>query len=259
MNKKSYRNLEFLESDEARDIRILSEYNYIHSELIKKNVKDTIVLFGSARIQEEKNIDNLIRELGLENYDSNKVKRLKNLAKLSKYYKEAEEISKLITEWGLTIASSSKEKRLLVCTGGGPGIMEAGNKGAKLAGGTSLALNISLPFEKSNLYTDPELTFEFHYFFMRKLWFLHLCKAVIVFPGGYGTIDELFETLTLLQTQKTKKNIPVLLYGNEFWNKVLNLSILVDYMLISERDLELINFVDSPKEVITILKEKVVL
>ncbi|MCB1192708.1 MAG: LOG family protein [Leptospiraceae bacterium] len=259
MNKKSFRNIDYLESEDARDLRILSEYNYPHSEFIKKNVKDTIVMFGSARIKEASNIKQMILDLESKEPQSKELKLLKNLASLSNFYDDARELSKMITEWGIKISNHKEEKRLLVCTGGGPGIMEAGNRGAKEAGGTSVALNISLPLERTNPYTDPELSFDFHYFFMRKLWFLYLSKGVVVFPGGFGTIDELFETLTLIQTNKNEKNIPILLYGKKFWEGVINFSALVEYMLISENDMKLIHFVDSPIDAFNLLKENVIL
>ncbi|MDH3252347.1 MAG: LOG family protein, partial [Ignavibacteria bacterium] len=171
---------------------------------------------------------------------------------MSRYYEDTVELSRLITQWAKKIDTV---RRFVVCSGGGPGIMEAANKGAYLAKGKSVGLNISLPFEQfANPYISDDLNFEFHYFFMRKFWFVYLAKALVIFPGGFGTLDELMEVLTLLQTDKIKKKMTVIIYGSEYWNKVLNLEAMVRYGVISEKDLSLFKFMDTPKEAFLYLK-----
>ncbi|MCC6275075.1 MAG: TIGR00730 family Rossman fold protein [Leptospiraceae bacterium] len=256
MPLKAYENQNFIHSKEARTIRILSEYYHPKVQLDEQNVMDTIVLFGSARIHErsvvEKEIEGLIRNKA----DEKQINRAKNRLNLCRYYDEARILSKMITEWGREI--SQTEKRLLVCTGGGPGIMEAGNRGALDAGGVSVALNISLPFEQvPNSYVTNGLCFEFHYFFMRKFWFLNLSKGLIVFPGGFGTMDELFETLTLMQTRKTSEILPIIMYGSDFWKKMIHFDVLIENSLIHEDDLDLLHFVDSPLEAMRVLRKEI--
>jgi uncharacterized protein (TIGR00730 family) len=164
---------------------------------------------------------------------------------LCRYYQEARTLARLITEWSLSLAAPSG--RYIVCSGGGGGIMEAANRGAADAGGRSIGLNISLPHEqRPNPYITRGLGFEFHYFFMRKLWFAHLARALIVFPGGFGTLDELTEILTLAQTQKLERKIPILLYGSSYWNEIINFQALIRHGVISASDLELFSFVDEP-------------
>lgn len=262
MGIKPYRNAEFLESDDARDIRILSDYSLPNSILNKQKVKDTVVMFGSARILPPEKGQKKMQDLLSYNAPEKEIAKIKKLMKLSSYYTDAVELAKKITLWGKEIAATddTDEKRLLVCTGGGPGIMEAGNRGAKEAGGKSIALNISLPSEQEpNPFVDPDLNFEFNYFFIRKLWFVHLAKAIVVFPGGYGTADELFETLTLIQTKKVRDSVPVLLYGSDFWKGLVNFDLFVEYSLISEEDLDIFQFVDTPDQAMSILKEKIIL
>ncbi|MEM7182182.1 MAG: TIGR00730 family Rossman fold protein [Spirochaetota bacterium] len=261
MGIKSYRNADFLESDAARDIRILTDYTYPNSEFNKQKVRDTIVLFGSARIPEKTEGEKALQKMQSSGQVSAKqIADYQKRLQLHNYYEAAQKVGYMITKWGQQVAEGSEEKRLLVCTGGGPGIMEAGNRGAREAGGQSVALNISLPHEQSaNAYVSPELSFEFSYFFMRKLWFIHLAKAVIVFPGGFGTADELFETLTLLQTKKISNSIPVLLYGSEFWKKVISFEAFLEYGMISEEDLELFEYVDSPEKTLEVLQQRVIL
>jgi uncharacterized protein (TIGR00730 family) len=236
MTPEAHKNQDFLESDDARHLRILADYSYAESILEKENIQDTIVIFGSARIHP---------------IATGKKKNL------SKYYDETVAISKSLTEWSLSISTPGLQDRLLICTGGGPGIMEAGNKGAWLAGGKSIALNIKLPHEQyPNPFVLPGLTFTFHYFFIRKLWFMSLAQAVIVMPGGFGTIDELFETLTLIQTKRASK-IPVVLYGSNFWNHVIHWQYLLDNELIEESDLELFYISDSVEDTIAYLKKTI--
>ncbi len=245
---KAYKNLKFLMSPAAREIRILSEFLEPKSRFMQKKIKDTIVFFGSARIMPksiaQKNLEILKKS---KKPDPGQLKKCKIDLKNSAYYEDAVELSKRLTEW--SINRYGKNNRLLICSGGGPGIMEAANKGASLAGGSSIGLNISLPFEQtSNPYIDEELNFEFHYFFMRKFWFAYLAKAMVIFPGGFGTLDELFEILTLIQTGKIKKGIKIIIYDTKYWSEIINLKKLSEYKMISESDLDLFKFCDTVDE-----------
>src|SRR5690242_5554029 len=198
----AYREEAFLQSPESRPLRILSEYLWPLSHFQEEKIQDTVVFFGSARITEE--------------------------GPLAGYYRDARELARLVTVWAKGMSES--RQRFVVCSGGGPGIMEAANRGASDAGGKTIGLNIGLPFEqRPNPYITPELCFEFHYFFMRKFWFAYLAKALVVFPGGFGTLDEMCEILTLAQTRKLESKILILLYGSEFWKEVLNFDALVKY------------------------------
>ena len=209
----------FIGSDAARPLRILAEYLEPLDAFRREQIKDTIVFFGSARLREN--------------------------GPLGRYYQEARSLARLITEWSMSLSSSTG--RFVVCSGGGGGIMEAANRGAADAGGRSIGLNISLPHEqRPNPYITPELGFEFHYFFMRKLWFAHLAKALIVFPGGFGTLDELTEIITLAQTKKLEREIPILLYGESYWNEIINFKALVRHEVIGAEDLNLFTFIDEP-------------
>ncbi|TGL87892.1 TIGR00730 family Rossman fold protein [Leptospira congkakensis] len=242
MTDLAFENQNFLWGNEAGPVRILSEYLHPKTEFQTQGITDTIVVFGSARIPAP------------ETQKSNPPTALENL---SNYYAEATAFAKLISEWAETLKSERPGRNLNICTGGGPGIMEAGNRGAREAGAKSVALNIVLPHEQHvNPYVDPELAFEFHYFFMRKLWFMKACRGMVAFPGGFGTFDELFETLTLVQTGK-KSKIPILLYGKEFWTQVINFKKLAEMRLISEEDLDLFGFADSPEEALRFFQEKI--
>ena len=260
---KAYKNNGFLNSKDARGIRILTEFYEPLSRFTHFKIKGTIVVFGSARIKPPK-VANLILRKAKSKYSSaknnNNLKSLndaKNIVKISKYYNDAVELSKLLTEWSLKL---KEPNHFVICTGGGPGIMEAANKGAKLAKGKTIGLNISLPFEqKPNPFISPEFNFEFHYFFMRKFWFMYLGKALIAFPGGFGTLDELMELLTLMQTLKIKKKISVVLYGKEYWDDIINFKKLVDYGMISEDDMDLFKFANTPKAAFNILKNDLLL
>jgi len=253
---KSYKNIDFLNSTEARSLRILSEYLEPGRRLRMNGVHDTIVMFGSARTLPgevaRSRFQNAKADLERAVSDVEKVEAEKQIrmaeAKLrnSRYYDEARMLSRRLTQW----SQSNKDGRYAVCTGGGPGIMEAGNRGAAdVEGGRSVGLGISLPFEEEvNQYVPAELAFEFHYFFMRKYWFLYLAKALVVFPGGFGTLDELAELLTLRQTGKVTKNLPIVLYGTDYWSRVLNLDVMLEYGTISEKDLLLFHNSDSVDE-----------
>ena len=222
----AYRNEEFLDTPDARALRILSEYLYPLSHFRKEKIHDTIVFFGSARTF----------ETGVN----------------GRYYADARELARRVTEWSNGLKNSNR--RFVICSGGGPGIMEAANRGAQDAGGKTVALNIGLPFEqRPNPFVTPELCFEFHYFFMRKFWFAYLAKALVVFPGGFGTLDELTEILTLVQTQKLVKKMVVLLYGSQFWHEVINFPALVKHGMIAESDLNLFQFVDDVDTAFSIL------
>ncbi len=224
----AYKNEEFLDSDDGRPVRILAEYLQPMQAFHRERICDTIVFFGSARIKPD--------------------------GPLGRYYDEARELARLVTTWSQGQVSPSR--RYVVCTGGGPGIMEAANRGASEAGGRTIGLNIGLPHaQPPNLYTPTELTFEFHYFFMRKLWFAHLARALVVFPGGFGTLDELFEILTLAQTRKLSRAIPVVLYGPGYWNEIIDFEALVRHDSIAREDLALFDFADDPATALSLLQK----
>ncbi|MCK4761473.1 MAG: LOG family protein [Candidatus Aminicenantes bacterium] len=234
--EKAYKNLEFLRSREARTLRILSEYLEPEKRFEEKNIQHTVVFYGSSRVKPEAHP--------------------KDKLDTHKYYWAAEELA-------FQLANFSKELEkdgpgFNICSGGGPGIMEAANRGAGRAGADSIGLNISIPHEQlPNDYITPELNFEFHYFFMRKLWFLYHAKALVVFPGGFGTMDELFETLTLIQTEKLEKtDMPILLYDPTFWREIINFDKLVEYGVISPEDLDLFKFFSTPEEGLELLKSR---
>ena len=225
----AYHNEAFLESHDARCLRILSEYLEPLSHFREEKVQDTIVFFGSARIEED--------------------------GPMGQYYTDACTLARLVTEWASKIEGEAS--RFVVCSGGGPGIMEAANRGAREAGGKTIGLNIGLPFEqRPNEYITPELSFEFHYFFMRKFWFAYLSKALVIFPGGFGTMDELWEILTLAQTQKLESRIVIVLYGSKYWQEIVNFEALVKYGMISPEDLNLFQYADDPQTALAILQEK---
>ncbi len=222
-----YLNAKFMNSPDARALRLLAEYLEPLAVFRRERVRDTVVFFGSARIKED--------------------------GPLGQFYKDASTLAKLVTEWAQQFVDGSY--RFVVCSGGGPGIMEAANRGASEGRGKTIGLNIGLPFEQlPNPYITPELSFEFHYFFMRKFWFAYPAKALVVFPGGFGTMDEMFEILTLMQTQKLTKKITVLLYGSQYWKEVINFDALVKWGTISAEDLDLFHYADDPAEAFELLK-----
>ncbi len=258
--QKSYRDKEFIASEAARPIRVLCELSAPGERFKEEQINSTIVMFGSARskpmIESEKALFHIEGQL-LNDPDNKELKHQHHIAqmgiKLSKYYEEGVELSRLLAEWSEQIIQP--EKRFYICSGGGPGMMEAANKGAELAGAKNIGLNINLPFEQTpNPYQTEQVSFEFHYFFVRKFWFAYLAKALVVFPGGYGTMDELFEILTLIQTQKIKKTMPIVLYGNEFWEGFMNPEHLLKWGVISPEDLEMFKICDSPTEAFEYLK-----
>jgi uncharacterized protein (TIGR00730 family) len=246
--QKAYKNIDFLMSPDARELRILSEFVEPKSRFQKNKIKDTIVIFGSARILPEeiakKNLEIILKQ---DNPDPKLIKKGEKELENSRYYEDTVELAKRLTTW--SIKHYNTTNRLLICSGGGPGIMEAANKGAALAGGKSIGLNISLPFEQfANPYIEDDLNFEFHYFFMRKFWFAYLSRAIVIFPGGFGTLDELMEILTLIQTGKIKKPMKILIYDKKYWDQIINIDKLVENYTISESDLELFEFCETVDE-----------
>src|SRR5437870_4832892 len=245
----AYQNEPFLNSPEGRILRILSEYSEPLSRFRREQIQDTVVFFGSARFHSRSVAQNRLTELqkGLAPQRAPEHKMALASVDMARYYEEARRLAFLLTQWSIQIPA--RRRRFVVTTGGGPGIMEAANLGAHEAGGKTIGLNINLPFEQyPNPYITPSLNFEFHYFFMRKFWFAYLAKALVIFPGGFGTLDELFEILTLAQTQKLAKRILVVIYGREYWDKVLNMQTMSDAGTISAEDLDLFKIVNSPEE-----------
>lgn len=243
-SKKAYHDLEFLESPNARPVRLLAEYLEPLERFEDHRIRDTILIFGSARVKSREEAETAL-EAARKAGDGIEIAE-RDLAN-SRYYEETRELSRRLTEWSKGLKESGR--RFVICSGGGPGIMEAANRGASEARGENIGLGISLPFEqKNNPYITRRLDFEFHYFFMRKFWFLYLAKAVVLMPGGFGTMDELFESLTLVQTKKIRKTLPIVLYGSEFWDKAISFETLVKFGTISPEDVALFHKVDSVDE-----------
>jgi len=251
--KVAYQDPKFMESLVARPLRIMAEYIDPLNRLRRANVSDTIVMFGSARIQSR---DRALTHLKAVQRNARgrrtpewrqKVSAARSLVSMSRYYEEARELAHRLTMWSMTLGDNPR--RFVVCSGGGPGIMEAANRGAAEAGGPSIGLSIQLPHEQeSNRYITPELNFLFHYFFMRKLWFAQMAKALIIFPGGFGTMDELWEMLTLMQTNKLSSHHLILIYGRKYWDKVINWRHMVRTGTINEREFKLLQFADNVDE-----------
>jgi uncharacterized protein (TIGR00730 family) len=258
---KAYKDLDFLNSPDARTVRLLAEFIQPQTRFRQEHIRDTIVFFGSARIQPRTLALRRLRRARAEvdNIQHPNKALLKQFRDaqigfdMSRYYEDAAELARLITEWTKTLTDG---EHFIVCSGGGPGIMEAANKGAHEAGGKTIGMNISLPFEQfANPYITKGLSFEFHYFFMRKFWFVYLAKALVAFPGGFGTFDELMEVLTLLQTRKLKKKLAVVMYGSPYWNKVIDFEEMVNHGVISRDDLNLFTFLDTPEAAFQYLKK----
>ncbi|HTI43506.1 MAG TPA: TIGR00730 family Rossman fold protein [Vicinamibacterales bacterium] len=256
---KAYLDHTFLKSEDARPIRILAEYLEPQRRFKLQNIQDTVVFFGSARIHSREAAQHALDQLmqvhgvGTAGDVDEIVARGRRAVEWSRYYEEARELARLLTEWSLTI--SAEHERFVVTSGGGPGIMEAANRGAVDAGGKTIGLNISLPHEQGpNPYITDGLHFEFHYFFMRKFWFAYLAKALVIFPGGFGTLDEMFEILTLMQTEKLAKQIQVVLYGSEYWDPILNMKPLIEWGAISPKDVDLLSRADTPDAAFELLK-----
>lgn len=260
IHTKTYKNQEFLNSPEARQIRILCELTAPKQRFEDQHIENTIVFFGSARSVSSEDANKTLKEAetryqqSKSSVDENLLHEAKVAVKLAKYYDDSVELARLLTEWSMNLPQ--KEDRFYVCSGGGPGMMEASNKGAALANGPSVGLNISLPFEQApNPYQTSNISFVFHYFFIRKFWFAYLAKALVVFPGGFGTMDELFEMLTLIQTNKIHKEVPIVLFGSEYWNSLFNFEVMVDWGVIKREDLDLFKYFDDPNEAFVYLKE----
>ncbi|MGK0289700.1 MAG: hypothetical protein ACI86H_001146 [bacterium] len=252
---KSYKNMDFLQSDDARQIRILCELTEPAARFREKSINNTIVFFGSARTLSHVEATEKLKIAEKIN-DAEEISKAQHDLECSKYYEGAYQIAERLTKWSME--KHSEEKQCHVCTGGGPGIMEAANRGAQKAGGHSIGLNISLPFEQTpNPYQDAGISFEFHYFFVRKFWFAFLAKALLVFPGGFGTFDELFELLTLIQTNKINKDMPILIYGSDYWKKVINFDMLVETRMISSKDLDLFYFCDDVDDAVDYITKRV--
>jgi uncharacterized protein (TIGR00730 family) len=265
----SYQNPAFVNSPDGRLVRIISEYSEPLARFRRERIQDTIVFFGSARFRAQ---DDASHELELldkpgsahpapdeeqpaTHEDATDLQRRRAEAgvEMARYYEDARKLAAMVTKWTQTL--KGRRHRFVVTSGGGPGIMEAANRGAYEAGGKSIGLNIRLPFEQApNPYITPSLNFEFHYFFMRKYWFAYLAKALVVFPGGFGTLDEMFEVLTLVQTEKLAKKISIVVYGSSYWNSILNLDVLVEKGAISAQDRALFQMADTPEEAFEILK-----
>jgi uncharacterized protein (TIGR00730 family) len=258
----AYRNEPFLNSPDGRILRILSEYQEPLARFRREQIQDTVVFFGSARFQgsdaAKKNLS-AVEQGGSQSTEPQpeKEKDLKRALAgidMARYYEDARRLAFLLTEWSIQIPA--RRRRFVVTTGGGPGIMEAANLGAHEAGGKTIGLNINLPFEQNpNPYITPSLNFEFHYFFMRKFWFAYLAKALVIFPGGFGTMDEFFEILTLAQTDKLAKKIHVLIYGTEYWNRIINFQAFVDAGTVSPQDMNLFHFANTPEEGFEFLRD----
>lgn len=262
---KAYHNLKFLNSPGGRPLRILTEYTEPLERFKKYKINHTVVFFGSARILPKKDakakLAEVKKKVALNALSKKKDVKLAEELKsaemhveMSRYYEETVELAFMMTNWAKSL---KKPNKFIVCSGGGPGIMEAANRGATKAKGLSMGLNISLPFEQyPNRYISPELNFEFHYFFMRKFWFAYLAKALVIMPGGFGTLDELMEILTLVQTEKLHKKMTVVVYGKEFWDKIINLDQMAELQMISKEDLKLFKFVNTPQEAFEYLKKE---
>ncbi len=263
---KAYENTEFMHGRSGRILRILSEYQYPEQYFRKLGIRGTIVFYGSARTLSLDEFDLKLRELNdkfasappdQKEYFSNMIEAFMKTYEMTNTYNETVILSTKLNDWIKTLHQNQK---LVICTGGGPGMMEAANRGAHRVGLPSIGLNISLPFEQyPNNYISPNLNFEFHYFFMRKFWFVYLAKAIVAMPGGLGTLDELFDILTLRQTKKINKPLPIILYNEKFWKNVINFDYLVEMGMINKSDLSIFKFCNTPEEAFEYLKENIVL
>jgi uncharacterized protein (TIGR00730 family) len=256
----AYQNEAFLDSPDGRILRMLAEYQEPLARFRREQIQDTVVFFGSARFQGSTDAAKYLATVEQNNVASppeqleKDLKRARAGVDMARYYEDARQLAHMLTKWSIQIPA--RRHRFVVTTGGGPGIMEAANLGAHEAGGKSIGLNIQLPFEQyPNQFITPSLNFQFHYFFMRKFWFAYLAKGLVIFPGGFGTMDELFEILTLAQTDKLAKKIMVVIYGSEYWHRVLNFQAFVDAGTVSPEDVSLFKFADRPEEAFEFLRE----
>jgi hypothetical protein len=256
----AYENELFLNSPDGRILRMLSEYQEPLARFRREQIQDTVVFFGSARFQGRQEALKNLTAVENNHADVPEAKLQEDLKlaqagiDMARYYEDARRLAYLLTKWSVQIPA--RRRRFVVTTGGGPGIMEAANLGAHEAGGKTIGLNIQLPFEQSpNPYVTPSLNFQFHYFFMRKFWFAYLAKGLVIFPGGFGTMDELFEILTLAQTDKLAKKILVVIYGSEYWNRIINFQAFVDAGTVSPQDLDQFKVIDSPEEAFEYLRD----
>ena len=256
----AYENPSFLNSPDGRILRIMAEYQEPLARFRREQIQDTVVFFGSARFQGHKDASQTLAAIKQNHAATPAVQLEKDLklaqagVDMARYYEDARRLAHMLTKWSIQIPAH--RCRFVVTTGGGPGIMEAANLGAHEAGGKTVGLNIQLPFEQSpNRYITPALNFQFHYFFMRKFWFAYLAKALVIFPGGFGTMDELFEILTLAQTDKLAKKILVVIYGSEYWNRILNFQAFVDAGTIAPEDLDQFKIVDNPQDAFEFLRD----
>ena len=253
MLTKAYRDLEFLTSADARTVRILAEYLEPEARFKREGIDRIICFFGSARAPAMEVAERELQAARAAPAPAAEMARLEAQHRLARYYEDARELAGMLTAWSLRIGG--ERERFVLCSGGGPGIMEAANRGAQEAGGRSIGLNISLPREQEpNPYISEELNLEFHYFFMRKLWFVQLACAVVVFPGGFGTLDEMAELLTLIQTGRSSP-MPVVVYGREYWDEVLDFDALRRWGVIDAADLDLFSWADTPQEAFDLLQE----
>jgi uncharacterized protein (TIGR00730 family) len=256
----AYDNEPFLHSPDGRILRLMAEYQEPLARFRREQIQDTVVFFGSARFHGRKDAAENLASIE-QNHSASSPAQLENDLKrahteidMARYYEDARQLAHRLTKWSIQIPA--RRHRFVVTTGGGPGIMEAANLGAHQAGGKSIGLNIQLPFEQyPNQYITPSLNFQFHYFFMRKFWFAYLAKGLVIFPGGFGTMDELFEILTLAQTDKLAKKILVIIYGSEYWKRVINFQAFVDAGTVSPQDVELFKIVDTPEEAFEFLRD----
>jgi len=251
-----YFDQDFVGSPDGRTLRILAEYFGPLQRFRRNKIADTIVFFGSARIQSQEDAQRALKKADKDILEK-KLMSLKRDLNMSRYYEDARELAYRLTKWSMGL--KERKRRFIISSGGGPGIMEAANRGASEANGLAIGLNITLPFEQSgNKWISKDLSFYFHYFFMRKFWFLYLAKALVVFPGGFGTLDELMEVLTLIQTAKLRKRVPVVIYDSDFWKNVVNFDYLVEKGTVSEEDMDLFHFSDSIDDAFNYLTTEIV-
>ena len=252
MATKAYRNIEFLTSPGARTLRILAEYLEPEERFQREHIENVVVFFGSARAPSRAEAERALVQARRRQAGEEEMRRLEIRLKLSAYYEDARQLAQRLTAWARQLGGEP----FVVCSGGGPGIMEAANRGAAEVGGRSLGLNISLPHEQQpNPYIPEALNLEFHYFFMRKLWFVQLACALVVFPGGFGTLDEMAEVLTLIQTGRSR-GMPVLIYGRAFWDEVIDFEALARWGTVDPEDLQLLSWADTPEEAFAFLQAR---